>query len=185
MNFIDKLRKATRKNSSLLCVGLDPDPELMPEGVSVSEFNKAIIGATSDLVCAYKLNLAFYEVLEMDGIDALKKTISYVPKDIPVIGDAKLGDIGNTAKAYAKTIFSTFQFDAATVSPYLGFDSIEPFVEYRDKGTFILCRTSNPGAVDFQSLRCETEILFDFEMERRQRPLFEIVAEKAKLWNFN
>ena len=185
MNFVDKLNEATRKNSSLLCVGLDPDPELMPDGVSVSEFNTAIIEATSDLVCSYKLNLAFYEVLEIDGIDALKKTITYVPEDIPVIGDAKLGDIGNTAKAYAKTIFSTFHFDAATVSPYLGFDSIEPFVEYRDKGTLILCRTSNPGAVDFQSLRCETELLFDYEMERRQRPLFEIVAEKAKLWNFN
>jgi orotidine-5'-phosphate decarboxylase len=185
MDFIEKLQTATQKNSSLLCVGLDPDPELMPEGVSVSEFNKAIIEATSDLVCAYKLNLAFYEVMEIEGIDALKKTIGYIPEYIPVIGDAKLGDIGNTAKAYAKTIFSTFQFDAATVSPYLGFDSIEPFVKYSDKETFILCRTSNPGAVDFQNLRCETEILFDYEMERRQRPLFEIVAEKAKLWNFN
>ncbi len=185
MNFIKKLANATQKNSSLLCVGLDPDPELMPDGVSVFEFGKAIIEATSDLVCAYKLNLAFYEVLEIEGIDAMKRTIKCVPKDIPVIGDAKLGDIGNTAKAYAKTIFSTFNFDAATVSPYLGFDSIEPFIQYRDNGVFILCRTSNPGAVDFQSLRCETEILFNFEMERRQRPLFEIVAEKAKQWNFN
>ena len=185
MNFIEKLRNATQGNSSLLCVGLDPDPELMPSGVSVFDFNKAIIEATSDLVCAYKLNLAFYEVLEIEGIEALKHTIKCVPENIPVIGDAKLGDIGNTAKAYAKTIFSTFNFDAATVNPYLGFDSIEPFVQYRDKGVFILCRTSNPGAVDFQSLRCETEMLFNFEMERRQRPLFEIVAAKAKQWNFN
>ncbi len=185
MNFIKKLKNAAQKNSSLLCVGLDPDPELMPDGVSVLEFNQAIIKATSDLVCAYKLNLAFYEVLEIEGIDAMKRTIKCVPEDIPIIGDAKLGDIGNTAKAYAKTIFDTFNFDASTVSPYLGFDSIEPFIQYRDKGVFILCRTSNPGAVDFQSLRCETEILFRFEMERRQRPLFEIVAEKAKQWNFN
>ena len=185
MNFIRKLRSAAQKNSSLLCVGLDPDPELMPPGISVFEFNRAIIEATSDLVCAYKLNLAFYEVLEIEGIDALKRTMKCVPAGIPVIGDAKLGDIGNTGKAYAKTIYSTFNFDAATVSPYLGFDSIEPFIQYRDKGVFILCRTSNPGAVDFQSLRCETEILFNFEMERRQRPLFEIVAEKAKQWNFN
>ncbi len=185
MNFIKKLKNATQKNSSLLCVGLDPDPELMPDGISVFEFNKAIIEATSDLVCAYKLNLAFYEVLEIEGIEAMKSTIKCVPKGIPVIGDAKLGDIGNTAKAYARTIFSTFNFDAATVNPYLGFDSIEPFIQYRDKGVFILCRTSNPGAVDFQSLRCETEVLFNFEMERRQRPLFEIVAEKARQWNFN
>jgi len=185
MNFIRKLRNATQKNSSLLCVGLDPDPEFMPDGVSVFEFGKAIIEATSDLVCAYKLNLAFYEVLEVEGIEALKHTIKCVPEYVPVIGDAKLGDIGNTAKAYAKTIFSTFNFDAATVSPYLGFDSIEPFIQYRDKGVFILCRTSNPGAVDFQSLRCETEMLFHFDMERRQRPLFEIVAEKANQWNFN
>jgi len=185
MNFIRKLRNAAQKNSSLLCVGLDPDPEFMPEGVSVFEFGKAIIEATSDLVCAYKLNLAFYEVLEVEGIEAMKSTIKCVPQYVPVIGDAKLGDIGNTAKAYAKTIFSTFAFDAATVSPYLGFDSIEPFIQYRDKGVFILCRTSNPGAVDFQSLRCETEMLFNFQMERRQRPLFEIVAEKANQWNFN
>ena len=185
MTFVKKLLQATQKNKTLLCVGLDPDPELMPEGVSVFDFNKAIIEATSDLVCAYKLNLAFYEVLEIEGIEAMKQTIRCIPEDIPVIGDAKLGDIGNTAKAYAKTIFSTFNFDATTVSPYLGFDSIEPFVTYQDKGVFILCRTSNPGAVDFQSLRCETEVLFNFDMERRQRPLFEIVAEKANQWNFN
>ena len=99
MNFIDKLTNATRKNKSLLCVGLDPDPELMPDRVGVFEFNKAIIDATSDLVCAYKLNLAFYEVLDDEGLDALKRTIRHIPNDIPVIGDAKRGDIGNTAKA--------------------------------------------------------------------------------------
>ncbi len=185
MSFMKKLKDATQKNSSLLCVGLDPDPELMPPGVSVLDFNRKIIEATADLVCSYKINLAFYEVLELEGMAALRDTIKHMPPDIPVIGDAKLGDIGNTAKAYAKTIYSTFNFDAATVNPYLGFDSIEPFIQYKDKGVFILCRTSNPGAVDFQSLRCETEILFNFEMERRMRPLFEIVAEKAKQWNFN
>ena len=185
MNFVDKLLHATHKNQSLLCVGLDPDPSLMPEGVSIADFGKAIIEATSDVVCAYKFNLAFYEVLGIEGIKALEDTVKVVPGHVPVIGDAKLGDIGNTAKAYAKTIFCTFQFDAATVNPYLGFDSIDPFIQYSDKGVFILCRTSNPGAVDFQSLRCETEVLFQFEMERRQRPLFEIVAEKAKLWNIN
>lgn len=185
MNFVKKLLTASQTNSSLLCVGLDPDPELMPEGVSVLEFGKAIVEATADLVCSFKFNLAFFEVLGIDGIDAMRQIAKCVPENIPIIGDAKLGDIGNTAKAYAKTIYSTFNFDAATVNPYLGFDSIEPFIQYRDNGVFILCRTSNPGAVDFQSLRCETEVLFQFETERRQRPLFEIVAEKANLWNFN
>jgi len=175
MNFLKKLENAAQKNNSLLCVGLDPDPELMPDGISVFEFNKAIIEATSDLVCAYKLNLAFYEALDIEGIDALKRTIKYIPNDILVIGDAKRGDIGNTAKAYAKAIFANFGFDATTVNPYLGFDSVEPFIQYRDKGVFILCRTSNAGAVDFQSLRCEAEPNY--------RPLFEIVAEKAKEWN--
>jgi len=175
MNFIEKLTNATRRNKSLLCVGLDPDPERIPDRVGVFEFNKAIIDATADLVCAYKLNLAFYEALDDVGIDALKQTIRYIPDDIPVIGDAKRGDIGNTAKAYAKAIFSILNFDAATVNPYLGFDSIEPFIQYTDKGVFILCRTSNAGALDFQSLRCEAESGY--------RPLFEIVALKASQWN--
>ncbi len=176
MNFIEKLTNIARKNKSLLCVGLDPDPQLMPGTISVFEFNRAIIEATADLVCAYKLNLAFYEVLDDEGLAALKRTIKYIPDDILVIGDAKRGDIGNTAKAYAKSIFANLDFDATTVNPYLGFDSIEPFIQYRDKGVFILCRTSNAGAVDFQALRCETE-------EHNYRPLFELVALKASQWN--
>jgi len=175
MNFMEKLIAASRKNKSLLCVGLDPDPELMPTKVGIFEFNKAIVDATADLVCAYKLNLAFYEALDDEGLDALKRSIKYIPDDIPVIGDAKRGDIGNTARAYAKALFSNLDFDAATVNPYLGFDSIEPFIQYRDKGVFILCRTSNASAVDLQSLR--------FEAEPDYRPLFEIVAQKASQWN--
>jgi orotidine-5'-phosphate decarboxylase len=176
VDFSEKLSQARQKNRSLLCVGLDPDPKLMPEKTEVFEFNQAIIEATSDLVCAYKLNFAFYEALDREGLDALKKTIEYVPDGIPVIGDAKRGDIGNTAKAYAQTLFTNLNCDAATVSPYLGFDSLEPFIEYRDRGVFILCRTSNAGAVDFQSLLCE-------EPGLGQRPLFEIVARKASHWN--
>ncbi|MFC1957835.1 orotidine-5'-phosphate decarboxylase [Chloroflexota bacterium] len=175
MNFIEKITNAARKNKSLLCVGLDPDPALMPDKISVFEFNKAIIDATSDLVCAYKPNFAFYEALGNEGLDALKRTADYMPESIPAIADAKRGDIGNTAKAYARAIFSHFNFDATTVSPYLGFDSIEPFIQYRDKGVLILCRTSNAGATDFQDLRCQ--------MEDSQRPLFEIVALKASQWN--
>jgi len=175
MNFVEKLTRAARKNGSLLCVGLDPDPKLMPDRVGVFEFNRAIIETTHDLVCAYKPNLAFYEALGNEGLDALKRTVNYIPKDIPVIADAKRGDIGNTAKAYARALFEYFGFDATTVNPYLGFDSIEPFIEYHDKGVLILCRTSNAGAVDFQSLRCE--------IENDHRPLFEVVALKAGQWN--
>lgn len=175
MSFIEKLTLATRKNKSLVCVGLDTDPELLPDKVGVFDFNKAIIDATSDLVCAYKPNLAFYEAMGSQGIDILKRTVDYIPDDIPVIADAKRGDIGNTARAYARAIFDVMNFDAVTVSPYLGFDSIEPFISYRDKGVFILCRTSNTSAVDFQSLYA------DFEDEKR--PLYEIVAIKASRWN--
>ena len=175
MNFIEKLTGISRKNKSLLCVGLDPDLKLMPDKVSVFDFNKAIIDATADLVCAYKPNFAFYEAMGNEGLDALKRTVDYIPKAIPVIADAKRGDIGNTAKAYTEAIFTYFKFDASTVSPYLGFDSLEPFIQYHDKGVLILCRTSNPGAVDFQSLLCE--------IDNKKLPLFEIVAMKAKQWN--
>jgi len=174
MNFTEKLLAAAQKNQSLLCVGLDPDPNLLPKGVGVLEFNKKIIDSTSDLVCAYKLNLAFYEALD-SGFDVLKQTVKYIPDDIFTIGDGKRADIGNTSRAYASSIFDNLNFDAATVNPYLGFDSIEPFLKYTDKGVFILCRTSNAGAVDFQSLSCETE--------SGLRPLFEVVALKAEEWN--
>ncbi|MFC1871152.1 orotidine 5'-phosphate decarboxylase / HUMPS family protein, partial [Chloroflexota bacterium] len=99
MNFIDKLTAAVRDNNSLLCVGLDPDPALIPGGIGVFEFNREIINATADLVCAYKPNLAFYEALGTEGLEALRQTVQHIPENIPVIGDAKRGDIGNTARA--------------------------------------------------------------------------------------
>jgi orotidine-5'-phosphate decarboxylase len=178
MNFVSRLEKAITERKSLVCLGLDPDPALMPK-VSIAEFNKAIIEATSDLVCAYKPNLAFYESLGIDGLVALQKTVEYIPRDVPVIGDAKRGDIGNTAKQYAKAMFETFGFDAVTVNPYLGRDSVEPFLSYREKGVFVLCRTSNPGAEDFQSLLCASPGKVE------GKPLFAIVAAKAKEWNLN
>ncbi|UCH51091.1 MAG: orotidine-5'-phosphate decarboxylase [Chloroflexota bacterium] len=171
MKFVDKLLEASSLNDSLLCIGLDPDPTLMPK-IGLLEFNKAIVDATADLVCAYKPNLAFYEALGIDGLIVLQMTIEHIPSHIPIIADGKRGDIGNTAKAYAKALFLTFDFDAATVSPYLGFDSVEPFIEYKDKGVFVLCRTSNPGAVDFQNLTNDQGI-----------PLYEMVARKAREWN--
>jgi orotidine-5'-phosphate decarboxylase len=175
MTFIEKLTGAARKNNSLLCIGLDPDPGLMPDKMDILGFNRAIIDATHDLVCAYKLNFAFYEAFGGEGFDVLGHTVEYIPGGIPVIGDAKRGDIGNTARAYAEAIFSNLNFDAATVNPYLGFDSIEPFVQHRDRGVFILCRTSNPGSADFQSLDCQAG--------GKSYPLFQMVARKASQWN--
>ena len=162
---------ACRRNRSLLCVGLDPDPAKLPVK-DVFEFNKAIIDATADLVCAYKPNLAFYEALGVRGLQALKKTVAYIPKDIPVIGDAKRGDIGNTAIAYARALFGYYKFDAVTLNPYLGYDSVEPFLDYKDKGVFVLCRTSNSSASDFQDL------VDNFGMK-----FYQSVALRAGDWN--
>jgi orotidine-5'-phosphate decarboxylase len=145
----------------------------MPANTSLFDFNRAIIDATADLVCAYKLNFAFYEALGGEGFDVLKHSLDCIPEGILTIGDAKRGDIGNTARAYAAAIFNELGFDAATVSPYLGGDSIEPFLEYGDRGVFVLCRTSNPGSADFQSLR----------LGDNGSTLFEAVAQKAEQWN--
>ena len=175
MNFTQKLAESVGKNRSLLCIGLDTDPALMPENLGIFEFNQAIIDATSDLVCAYKPNIAFYEAFGSSGLDDLKRTRECIPADIPVIVDAKRGDIGNTARAYASGLFDYFNFDAVTASPYLGYDSLEPFIEYADKGIFVLCRTSNAGAIDFQSLSCD--------VEGSNKPLYEVVAAKVDRWN--
>ncbi len=177
--FIDKLRRAARANDSLLCIGLDPDPDRLPEGVSTADFNRAIIEATSDLVCAYKPNIAFYEQSGIDGLRALEATVAAVPAGIPVIADAKRGDIGNTARAYAKALFETWGFDAATVNPYLGGDSLEPFLDYGEKGVFILCRTSNPGSSDLQSLLTTTPALDG----GAPMPLYQRVALMAQEWS--
>ena len=176
MNFTKKLLTASRKNKSLLCVGLDPDPVLMPN-VDVVEFGRQIIEATKDLVCAYKPNFAFYEALGVDGLAKLDQTLRYIPVNIPIIADAKRGDIGNTARKYAHAIFDIFGFDAATVNPYMGLDSIQPFTDYENKGTLILCHTSNTSAADFQKLQCQADSV------PCVYPLFELVAMKAAEWN--
>jgi orotidine-5'-phosphate decarboxylase len=174
MKFTEKLASARRRNDSLLCVGLDPDPAQLPPGVSFTEFNRAIVEATADLVCAFKPNLAFYEASGNAGMAALEATLKAVPASVPVIGDGKRGDIGNTSKAYARALFEALGFDAATVSPFLGFDSVQPFLDFADKGVILLCRTSNPGGADFQDL-----VLAD------GRRLYEVVAQKANDWNKN
>lgn len=149
-----------QKKSSFLCVGLDTDIQKIPAHLQntddpVFEFNKCIIDATSDLVVAYKPNTAFYEALGPKGMESLKKTIEYIPDDILVIADAKRADIGNTSRMYAKSFFEYFKADAITVAPYMGSDSVKPFLEYKDKWTIILGLTSNEGSADFQQKRLD------------------------------
>lgn len=151
-SFIQRLEAACNSRNSLLCVGLDPDPERMPVE-DIFQFNRGIIDATADLVCAYKPNLAFYEAMGIEGLTALKQTVDYIREvagEAVIIGDAKRGDIGISAKVYAKAMFQTWGFDAATVNSYGGHDSIIPFLEYPGRGVFIWCRSSNAGAGDLQ-----------------------------------
>ena len=177
MDFNAKLETISRKNDSLVCVGLDIDKERMPQFLFDTsdepflEFTKMIIDQTKDIVCSYKLNMAFYEALGPIGYRVLHNTIRYIPKELVVILDGKRNDIGNTAKKYAISLFDDLHADAITVNPYLGFDGIKPFVEYRDTCSFILCRTSNRSAGDFQDLKSEG------------KPLYIHVAEKVKTWN--
>ena len=165
---------AAERNHSLLCVGLDPWRPSMPIDDIVA-FNRAIIEATCDLVCAYKPQSAFYEAEGFLGLEALKETIDAVPDGIPVILDVKRGDLGNTSFAYAKAAFEFWGSDAVTVSPYMGRDSVQPFLDYEDRGVFVLTRTSNPGGADFEDLE-----LSGFG---EPRYLYEEVARQAAGWN--
>ena len=170
MSFLAKLANASRARDSIICIGLDPEPDRIPERLgrgaeAAARFLRRIVDATSDHVCAYKPNMAFYERYGSAGLDILGLALQAIPKDIPVIIDAKRGDVPNTATAYAEALFDRFHADAVTVSPYLGMDSIGPFVE---RGfAFVLARTSNPGAGDFQDLAVDG------------RPLYEIVVERS------
>ena len=140
MRFLEKLDQTIRQNNSFLCVGLDIDASRVnPTLASIFNFNRTIIDATRDLVCAYKPNIAFYEMNGIEGLSALMQTIEYIHgTGIPVILDAKRGDIGHSSAAYAKSIFDNYNADATTVSPYMGSDSVAPFLEYKDKGIFVL-----------------------------------------------
>ena len=183
MNFLDKLLAVSRQQNSLLCVGLDPEQKRLPSRLhsmpvarAVTYFCQAIIEATAPYVCAFKPNIAFFEVLGPEGMYVFQKVLQAVPEYIPIIVDAKRGDLGNTARNYAATVFDIYACDAVTVNPYLGFDSIAPFLAYEEKAVFFLCRTSNPSAGDFQDLLvCE---------EKGQvRPLYEEIAKHVQLWN--
>lgn len=149
MNYFEKLAARSRKANSLVCVGLDPD--FKRHKVSeVASYNRAIIEATAPYANCYKPNIAFYEQWGIEGLRALESTLAAIPSDIPVIGDVKRGDIGSTAAAYARAMFEGWGFDAITLNPYLGRDSFEPYLAYEGKGFYMVCRTSNPGATDFQ-----------------------------------
>ncbi len=183
MRFQEKLVRIVKKNNSLLCVGLDSDLTRLRQDyggrgkINQFSFNKSIIEATHDLVCSYKLNVAFYESIGYEGVKALKYTCDYLKKkypEIPIIIDAKRADIGNTNKGYVQFVFTYLGADAVTLHPYLGSEAIGPFLEMKDKGIIVLCRTSNSGAGEFQDLKV------------KGRELYKIVAENvAKKWNRN
>jgi orotidine-5'-phosphate decarboxylase len=176
--FTQRLARASEKNDSLLCVGLDPEIGRLPQPIAAApaplfEFNRAVIDATADLVCAYKPQFAHYAAR---GAEAeLARTIEYIHArypELPVILDAKRGDIGSSAERYAAEAFERYRADAVTVSPYLGSDALEPFLAHADKGVIVLCRTSNPGATDLQDL------------EVGGAKLYQVVAQlAAQRWN--
>jgi orotidine-5'-phosphate decarboxylase len=156
----ERLVELIKQRRSFLCVGLDTDPSKLPVGVSMLEFNKAIIDATRDYCVAYKPNLAFYEALGTEGWELLGETLKYIGKEHFTIADAKRGDIGNTSTYYAKTFFETYVFDSVTVAPYMGSDSVTPFLKFEGKWAIVLALTSNAGALDFQTLEINGQPLY-------------------------
>jgi orotidine-5'-phosphate decarboxylase len=180
MSFIENLSKSWEQNNSLVCVGLDPDLARLPNHFertpeSIFQFNKEIIDATHDLVCAYKPQIAYFAAVSAEH--QLAQTIEYIKSNypqIPVILDAKRGDIGSTAEMYATEAFDRYNADAVTINPYMGYDSAEPFLRYQDRGVILLCRTSNSGAGDIQDLMVDGV------------PIYEHVAKLiAEKWNIN
>ncbi len=179
------------KKRSYLCIGLDTDITKIPKHLlsdpdPVFTFNKAIIDATKDLCVAYKINTAFYEAMGVKGWESLEKTVNYIPQEHFKIADAKRGDIGNTSSQYAKAFFETMNFDAITVAPYMGKDSVRPFLEYEGKWAIVLGLTSNSGANDFELQNIITQI-DELEEEvhiskRQTNRLYEIVLQKVSEW---
>lgn len=176
-SYLERLERAAAVNKSLVCVGLDPEPSRLPVAAPL-EFNRAIIDATRDLVCAYKPNLSFYEAMGLPGLQTLASTIDYIRQtapDVLLIGDAKRGDIGPSAAAYARAMFQVWDFDAVTVNPWGGSDAVLPFLEDETRGVFLWCRGSNPGAADLQDLTVQSPY--------GQIPVYEHLAQAALDWN--
>lgn len=181
MSFTEKLAHAERKNDSLLCVGLDPEPTKFPgawqhDRARIFDFCATIVDATRDLVIAFKPQVAYFAAHRAeDQLERLMNHIRQVAPEVPVILDAKRGDIGSTAEQYAREAFERYQADAVTLSPFMGFDSIEPYLAYEGKGAILLCRTSNPGGADLQAQRLASGEL-----------LYEHIARQAQeVWNRN
>ena len=179
------------RKGSYLCVGLDTDIAKIPRHLlsnadPVFQFNKQIIDATKDLCVGYKINTAFYEAMGVKGWESLERTVNYLPQEHFKIADAKRGDIGNTSSQYAKAFFESLNFDAVTVAPYMGEDSVKPFLDYRDKWAIVLGLTSNAGAKDFELQRFETKTdLLDegIHIEKHgSKFLYEMVLEKVSRW---
>ena len=188
--FTHRLADVWDRNNSLVCVGLDPEIERLPASIAgepspIFQFNKAIVDATADLVCAYKPQFAHYAAYEAE--DQLERTIEYIQSTyphVPVILDSKRGDVGNTAERYAIEAFERYHADAVTVNPYLGGDSLEPFLKHADKGVVILCRTSNPGARDIQDLQVGAAVSAAASTATNPRKLYHVIAElAAQKWN--
>jgi orotidine-5'-phosphate decarboxylase len=172
----EELINQIKLKRSFLCIGLDTDIKKIPSHLleledPVFEFNKQIIDATKDLCVAYKPNIAFYESMGGKGWQSLQKTLDYIPRDIFTIADAKRGDIGNTSNMYARTFFENMSFDSVTVAPYMGSDSVTPFLEFKDKWAIVLALTSNKGGLDFQKIE-----------DKEGKELFKQVLETSKGW---
>ncbi|MCF8159514.1 MAG: orotidine-5'-phosphate decarboxylase [Polaromonas sp.] len=184
MNFLDMLRTAERQNGSMLCVGLDPEPTRFPANLAgdagkIYDFCAAIVDATADLVSAFKPQIAYFAAHRAeDQLERLMAHMRRAAPGVPVILDAKRGDIGSTAEQYAREAFERYGADAVTLSPFMGFDSIQPYLKYHGKGAFLLCRTSNPGGDDFQSQRLASVA--------GEPLLYEHIAQLAQgPWNLN
>lgn len=186
-----ELIKAIKAKKSYLCVGLDTDMEKLPKHLprtieTVVAFNKAIINSTKDFCVSYKINTAFYECHGSKGWDAMAESLEAIPSTHFTIADAKRGDIGNTSSYYAKTFFETLNFDAITVAPYMGEDSVRPFLEYENKTTIVLGLTSNKGSNDFQQLLVDegddTSMIPNIIKGTRKQALYEKVLEKVASW---
>ncbi len=189
-SFAEKLGAAQAANDSWVCVGLDPSPDRMPTPMLKYDdpflpFLKAIVDATADLVCAFKPNLGFYLSLGAAGVVALERIVAYIPQEIPIILDGKFNDIGNTAQAYARGVFDALGVDAVTVNPYLGKDGVAPFLADPEKAAFILARTSNQSARDFQDLQLiePTAGGESKDAVSGNRKLYEYVVGRATAWN--
>lgn len=176
MTALEKLINAN-ENNRFICVGLDTDINKLPDSVRseknpILSFNRRIIESTKDFAAGYKINFAFYEAFGIEGLKNLKQTLEFIPDDTLTIGDAKRGDIGNTSQMYAKSVFDFFGFDSITLHPYMGFDSLSPFLKYEHKLNFILALTSNPGADDFEKLKLSDNSF-----------LFQAVIKSVNKWN--